>query len=206
MNITILGTGNIGGTLGKKWAAAGHEIIYGTRNPASEKIALLLAQTPRNVRALPIPEAIAAGEIILFATPWATVTEIAHANSPALTGKILIDATNRFFAEPPINNLSALGSAAPSAHYFRAFNSLGWEVFENPQYGDLQTDMVYSGPDNDSRRKVHALIYEIGVRPVWVGDNDRIGLVDNLGALWVTLIFRQGWDRDYMFKLVQREK
>jgi 8-hydroxy-5-deazaflavin:NADPH oxidoreductase len=204
MNITILGTGNIGGTLGKKWAKSGHVIIYGARNPASEKIVSLLADTLRNARALPIPEAIAAGEIILFAIPWAAVSEIAKENSAGLDGKILIDATNRFFAEPPINNLSALQSAAPKAHYFRAFNSLGWEVFENPQYGETQADMFYSGPDNPARETMHELIAALGVRPIWVGDNDQIEIVDSLGALWVTLTFRQGWPRDFMFKVMNR--
>ena len=32
MKITIIGTGNIGAGLGRRWATAGHQIIYGVRD------------------------------------------------------------------------------------------------------------------------------------------------------------------------------
>ena len=32
MKIAVLGAGNIGGTLGKKWLAAGHEVVFGVRD------------------------------------------------------------------------------------------------------------------------------------------------------------------------------
>ncbi len=35
LRIAILGAGDIGGTLGRKWARAGHTIAFGVKNPAS---------------------------------------------------------------------------------------------------------------------------------------------------------------------------
>ena len=32
MKIAVIGAGNIGQTLGGKWAAAGHEVVYGVRS------------------------------------------------------------------------------------------------------------------------------------------------------------------------------
>jgi predicted dinucleotide-binding enzyme len=32
-DIAVIGAGNIGGTLGRTWAAAGHSVTYGARNP-----------------------------------------------------------------------------------------------------------------------------------------------------------------------------
>jgi predicted dinucleotide-binding enzyme len=201
MNITILGAGNIGGTLGKKWAAARHTIFFGVRDTPSPKTQAAL--TGVDARALPIPEAIAAGEVILFSLPWAAVPVIAQVYGPSLNGKILIDATNNF-AGPVINNLVALQAAAPNAHVFRAFNSLGWEHFENPMAGGVQTDHFYTGPEGEFRQTIHQLITEVGVRPIWVGDNDRIQIVDNIGALWVTLAFQRGWGRRIALKLVEK--
>lgn len=198
MNITILGAGNIGGTLGAKWAAAGHRIIFGVRDPNSPKTQAALAKV--NAQTLPIPEAIVAGEVILFSLPWAAVPETVAANVAALSGKILIDATNNF-AGPIINNLAAL-QTAPGATVFRAFNSLGWEHFENPNAGGVQTDHFYTGPDGETRARVEKLIEEIGVRAVWVGAHDHVQIVDNLGALWVTLAFQRGWGRGLVLKLV----
>ena len=34
--IAIIGTGNVGGALGKRWAAVGHTIVYGALDPADE--------------------------------------------------------------------------------------------------------------------------------------------------------------------------
>ena len=37
IHIVVLGAGNIGGTLGRKWVAAGHQVIFGVTNPHGEK-------------------------------------------------------------------------------------------------------------------------------------------------------------------------
>ena len=36
MRIAVIGKGNIGGSLGSKWRAAGHEVVYGARDGAGE--------------------------------------------------------------------------------------------------------------------------------------------------------------------------
>jgi len=33
VRIAVVGAGNIGRTLGTKWVAAGHEVVYGVRSP-----------------------------------------------------------------------------------------------------------------------------------------------------------------------------
>ena len=201
MKITILGTGNIGGTLGKKWSAAGHDVVFGTRDASSPK-SQALAQSLSGARIMDVSAALKHGEVILFSTPWAVVPEIASANADALRGKIIFDATNNFTG-PVINNLAALSSAAPDAHIFRAFNSLGWELFDNPVVDGAQVDMFYTGPDDSTRPVVEKLIDEIGVTPIWLGGNERITIVDNLGALWVTLVFQRGWPRRLALKAMK---
>jgi hypothetical protein len=42
MKIGVLGTGNIGGAIGQKWARAGHEVKFGARNLADPKVTALL--------------------------------------------------------------------------------------------------------------------------------------------------------------------
>jgi predicted dinucleotide-binding enzyme len=137
--------------------------------------------------------------MILFSIPWKTVPEVSQANAAGLNGKLLIDATNNF-AGPVINNLSALKESAPQAIVYRAFNSLGWEVFANPIINNQTVDMFYSGPEGQSRPLIHQLIAEVGLNPIWVGDNDRVQLVDNLGALWVHMVWQRGWKRRSAFK------
>ena len=46
--IAIIGTGNVGSTLGKIWAAKGHEIIYGSRTPTSDRVQQLVRESGKN--------------------------------------------------------------------------------------------------------------------------------------------------------------
>lgn len=198
MKIAILGAGNIGGTLGGKWLKAGHEVLFGVRDVQSPKTITALNQAV-GARAVDLPTAIKESEAILFSVPWKTVPEIAQAHASNLNGKLLIDATNNF-PGPVINNVSVLMQSAPEAMVYRAFNSLGWEVFANPVIDNQTADMFYSGPDGEARCIVHHLIEKIGLKPIWVGDNDRIHLVDNMGALWVNMVFQRGWKRHSAFR------
>ena len=200
MRIAILGAGNIGGTLGRKWVQAGHQVLFGVRDLQSAKTISALEQA-QGAKAADVPGAIQDSEAILFSVPWKTVPEIAQAHAAALNGKLLIDATNNF-AGPVINNLKALREAAPDSKIYRAFNSLGWEVFAEPIIAGHTADMFYCGPDREPRNLIHKLIEEIGVNPIWVGENDRIHLVDNMGALWVNMVVQRGWKRHSAFKAV----
>jgi 8-hydroxy-5-deazaflavin:NADPH oxidoreductase len=200
MRIAILGAGNIGGTLGGSWIKAGHEVVYGVRDVNSSKTASALKQAP-GAEAMDISTSIPGSNVVLFSVPWKNVTEIARANAADLNGKVLIDATNNF-AGPVINNLQVLMDVAPNARIYRAFNSLGWEVFANPLIHGRPADMFYSGPDGETRTLIHSLIEAVGLNPIWVGENDRIHLVDNLGALWVNMVFQHGWKRHTAFQAV----
>ena len=104
MNIAIIGAGNIGKTLGTKWARAGHQVTYGVRDPAESKYA--------GLGAVRISDALAGAEAVVLALPGAGVVEFAGQFGADLAGKLVIDATNNPRG-PVMNNLAALQSAAP---------------------------------------------------------------------------------------------
>jgi predicted dinucleotide-binding enzyme len=201
MKIAILGSGKIGGTLGKKWAQTGHDVVFGVRDTNSAKVKALLEAVDGQASADTFAEAIAFGDVVLFATPWSAVEAIASANATAIGAKIVIDASNDF-GGPVVSNVETILAQAPEAKVFRAFNSLGWENFEDPQIGETQVDLFYCGADDAARPVVEGLIEDVGLRPVWVGDLDQLDLVDAIGSLWVTLAFRQGMGRRLALKLL----
>ena len=92
----------------------------------------------------------------------------------------------------------------PTAMVFRAFNSLGWELFAHPNVNETMIDHFYCGPEGEARRLVEGLVREIGVRPIWVGGYESVRIVDALGSLWVTLVFQRGYGRDIALKLLER--
>jgi predicted dinucleotide-binding enzyme len=93
VKIAVIGTGNVGSVLGTRWAKSGHEVIWGTRDPNSDKIHALLKQIGPNARAASAKEAADAAEVVVLATPW-TGTQAVVQSLGDLRGKVLIDCTN----------------------------------------------------------------------------------------------------------------
>jgi hypothetical protein len=63
MKIGIIGSGNIGGTLGRHWAKAGHEVMFSSRNP--EELKPMASATGAQTGS--VEAAAAFGEVILLA-------------------------------------------------------------------------------------------------------------------------------------------
>ena len=197
MKITILGIGNVGRTLGTKWAAAGHDVVFGVRDVTAEKVQTILEET--TALAAPVAEAIATSKIVVFAIPGTAVPETVLANQETLDGKILIDATNKI-REAEMNNFEAFVTHTPQASLFRAFNSLGWEIFAEPTFDGEQADHFYCGDSGPAQEVVQSLIADIGLRPIYIGNRDQVGVVDNLVRLYFALAIGQGYGRHVAFK------
>ncbi|MBP6471585.1 MAG: NAD(P)-binding domain-containing protein [Chloroflexi bacterium] len=201
MKISVLGAGNIGGTLGGKWAAAGHEVVFGVRDPQAEKVQLLLAKAGNGATAVPVPAAAAGADVVVFAVPGGAMGETAVALGSKLNGKILVDTAN-LVGQTPMNSLSLLRQAAPASPLFRAFSNLGWENFADPVIDGVQVDLFYCGDGGDGQTAVHTLIADIGLRPVYLGGVDQADLVDSLTRLWFVLALQRGYGRHLAFKLM----
>jgi predicted dinucleotide-binding enzyme len=187
MRIAIVGAGNIGGTIGERWVKAGHEVVYGLREPSKHKAAK------------PIGQALAGAEAVLLAIPGSATVEFVREHANALDGKIIVDATNDFRA-PRFNSWPELTPAVPNAQLYRAFNTLGWDVFANPLVGGVQADLFYCGPEGRGREAVEQLISDAGLRPIWVGGADQAETVDGVLRLWYVLSRVRG--RRIAFKLL----
>jgi 8-hydroxy-5-deazaflavin:NADPH oxidoreductase len=189
MRIAVIGTGNIGGTLGGKWRAAGHDVTFGAR----------LAGTagPGGAPVAAIPDALQDAEVVLLAVPGPAVADIAAANGSALDGKVVIDATNSV-GQAEVNNHVPITAAAPGALYARAFNTLGWENFADP----LPGTSLFFAADSGAREVTEELIKAIGLEPAYVGDASAAKTVDGLLPLWFALVQQSGGNRKVAFRFL----
>lgn len=203
MKISILGIGHVGSTLGQKWAQAGREVTFGVRDVTAKKVQAVLAET--TAQAASVAEAIAASKVIVFAIPGPAVAETVIAHQEALDGKIIVDATNKIH-EAEMNNFPAFITYTPQASLFRAFNSLGWEVFANPLFSEEQADHYYCGDSGPEQEVVHNLIADIGLRPIYIGGREQVTVVDNLVRLYFALGIGQGYGRHLAFKTLYDQK
>ena len=153
----MIGKGNIGGSLGSKWTAAGHDVVYGARDTSGEG--------PGGAPIQSIGAAIEQADVVALAVPGKVVGDVVAEHGAALAGKTVVDAVNRIGA-PEFDSRAIIAQAAPQARYVRAFNSLGWENFANPMPG---TDLFFAA-DPDARATAEELIRAVGLEPAYVGD------------------------------------
>jgi len=68
MKIGIIGSGNIGGTLGVLWAKAGHQVLFSSRHP--DELVDLVNRAGASARAGMPREAAAFGDVVLISIPY----------------------------------------------------------------------------------------------------------------------------------------
>jgi 8-hydroxy-5-deazaflavin:NADPH oxidoreductase len=190
MRIAVIGTGNIGGTLGGKWRAAGHDVVYGARQGAGEG--------PGGAPAAAIGDAVRDADVVVLAIPGGTVAGLAKEHATALAGKTVIDATNNMGGAAP-DSRAAITAAVPDVRYVRAFNTLGWENFADPLPGTV----LFFAAEPGARQATEELIQAVGLEPACVGGPDATGTVDALLPLWFELVKLNGGHRKVALGLLR---
>lgn len=205
MNIAIIGSGHVGGSLGNRWAALGHGIVFGVRDANSDSAKAVAAQVP-SARFTSIQTAAQGADVVLLAVPGdaalATVAQLG-----VLDGKTLIDATNWFDAKPAGVERSiaeAVAAAAPTAHVVKAFNSTGARNMLNPQFGEFKADMFIAGDDAGAKAVVTELAASIGFDVVDAGPLKAAPMIESLAQLWVHSAFVRGMGPQIAWKMLKR--
>jgi hypothetical protein len=189
MRIAVIGKGNIGGSLGTKWHAAGHDVVYGARDGSGEG--------PGGAPVRGIGDALKDVDVVVLAVPGQVVADVVTGHGAALAGKTVIDAVNRIGA-PEFDSRAIIADAAPQARYVRAFNSLGWENFADPMPG---TNMFFAA-DPDARATAEELIRAVGLEPAFLGDANVTTTVDGLLPLWFALVQQNGGNRRVALRII----
>lgn len=209
MDIAIIGAGNIGGSLGKIWAAKGHAIVYGARNPKSPKVLSALKEIGSSARVMFINDAVQQSQVVVLATPWEAVPEVVFQIAD-MQNKILVDCTNPIRPNPewPLSQGTScaeeIAKRLPGFRVVKALNTLGAANLSETQFDAIQADGFYCGDDNRSKKIVAQLIEEIGLRPVDVGPLRSAELLESMAKLWISLAYQQGIGPNIAFKLLQR--
>jgi predicted dinucleotide-binding enzyme len=127
-------------------------VAYGSRTGSGDG--------PGGAAVMPLSEALGGADVVVLAVPGDAVAEIVAANSAALAGKVVVDASNRM-TDPEVNSRAAIAAAAPLARYVRAFNTLGWENFADPPQGAA----LFFAADPSARPVAQELISAVGLQP-----------------------------------------
>lgn len=173
MKIGIIAAGNVGGTLGRRWAEGGHDVVFGVRDPSSDKAEDLVKATSGKVRAGALAEAAAHGDVLALTTPW-TATEKVLKGLGDLGGKVLLDCTNPLnpdlsLATRDTSGAEQVASWAPGARVVKIFNTTGSNNMEDPNYGGLPATMFLAGDDREAKPSPPVLPMRSDSRPSMPG-------------------------------------
>lgn len=209
MKIAVIGTGHVGSALGGRFAEAGHEVMFGSRDPNADRVHGLLKQINGNARASTIDVAGGWGEVVVLATPWTATEEVLH-QAGDLTGRPLIDCTNPIGTTGQLvvaHDISAgeLVAEWTGAYVVKAFNAVGAAVMLNPIVDGKQASMFYCGDSVDAKAITAELASEIGFDPVDCGALMTARYLEPMALLWVQLAFKQGLGPETAFRLLKSE-
>lgn len=205
MNIAVIGSGNIGGGLGRAWRKAGHAVTFGARNLEDAELRALCEGT--GARAASIGDAVAAAEVVVLAMPARVVDDVIAAGD--FTGKIVIDCTN--LVGPGMTLVHGhttswaeeIAKKLPGARVFKSFNAQGAENLANPIYDGIRATNFFCGDDAEGKQVVRQLVEEVGFEAVDVGNLQQARLLEPLMLVWIAASRSVG-TRDIAFKLLRR--
>lgn len=205
MNIAIIGTGNIGGSLAKAWMKNGHQIFLGTRNPLSTAVRGLVHLNEDLISAHAPEVAASKADIILLAVPADAAFKVAKSLGNT-DGKIFIDAMNAIFRKPEgfETTYEAVFKGSGNNHIVKAFNMIGAENIDNPIYQNDCADMFICGEFNLDKEIVLQLVKDAGFRGFDIGGIEMEPALEHLALIWGKLAFQAKLGRNIAFKVLER--
>jgi predicted dinucleotide-binding enzyme len=195
--------------LGRRWAEAGHEIVYGSRNPQSDRVAALLAQSGQ-ATAGEYPDAAADADAVVYAGPWLCAQPLIESLG-RLDGKILVDCTNpltRDFSGLDVGHTTSaaeqIASWAKGARVVKAFNSVSSAIMANPQFGEERATLFYCGDDPAAKSVVRQLVADLDFDPVDIGRLAMARYLEPFAMLYIQLAVKEGWGSHCAFRIMKR--
>jgi 8-hydroxy-5-deazaflavin:NADPH oxidoreductase len=197
MKIGIVGSGNMGRSLGIVWAELGHQLFFGARNRAQAEQAAALtggrAQYGSN------DEAARHGEVLLYSARGIAPAAVLQ-QPDSLDGKVVIDLNNS--AIPPdfdydpiqLSLAEKLQQQIPRARVVKAYNTFPQEVIElcPDKIREFKVAAFVAGDDPGARNTVLQLSRELGFDPIDCGPLKRARLLEGLGDFIRFLIIGGG--------------
>jgi predicted dinucleotide-binding enzyme len=190
MRIAIMGAGNVGGGLGTAFAAAGHEVVFGVRDPDSDKTRAAL-EAATGARAASPADAAAEAEVVCFALRWEAVEETVS-QLPSLEGRVVIDAMNRFSGDPSRSTAQDLADLLPGARIAKAFNTIGFENLTTARSRRAPAAMFVAADDDDAKRVAVDLAGQIGFEAFDAGPLANAKPLEEMVKVWLAISRQHG--------------
>jgi NADPH-dependent F420 reductase len=205
MKIAIIGAGNVGRALATSFTRAGHSVLLSAQDPAT---AAAVAAEAGARAAESNGAAAAASDVVVLAIPFASAETVAGDIRDAVSGKPVIDVSNRmaYGPEGPTidngpSNAERLAGWLPEARVVKAFNTVFASNQVDPIVEGVQLDGFVAADDATARATALELVGSIGLRPIDAGPLSRAQQLEQLAFLNIALNATHGWSWQSGWKL-----
>lgn len=196
MNVTIIGSGNMGRGIGTRAVAGGHSVIFVDANPEVAETAAAdvkaSAKKGAKVSASSLNDA-ELGDVVVLALWYGTNLEIAKQLGKKLDGKVVVDIAN------PLNSTyDGLATASDSssaedlakaiasgAKVVKAFNTTYAGTLLVGEVAGQKLDVFIAGDDADAKSKVAQLVTDGGMRAIDTGPLSRARQIEGMQFLHI---------------------
>jgi predicted dinucleotide-binding enzyme len=205
--IAIIGTGDLGDSFGARLAELGYPVIYGSRNPNSERVQVVVAKTGNGASAASQQEAASLGDIIILPIPWPAM-ETAAQNLGNLDGKIVVDPSVPWIqGDDGYPEVSAKPSSAeliqswnPNARVVKAFGTMGSMIIDDPSTVDGPVTIPIASDHRGAKETVARLVNEMGLDPVDFGPLRMARSIEALAMIYmIPLVQRRSEEWEFYF-------
>jgi len=212
MKIGVLGSGIVAQTLAAGFVKHGYETMVGTRDRS--KLAEWNRANPK-ARLGSFSETAAFADVVVLAVKGLASAEALRAAGDNVSGKVMIDATNPIADAPPENGLLKLASSLdgslmerlqrefPRVRFVKAFSSVGYFHFVDPQFGGVKPTMFICGNDGAAKTIVTEILDRFGWEAADMGTVEAARAIEPLCVLWcIPGLLRNEWN--HAFKLLRK--
>ena len=206
MQVTIIGTGNMGRGIGTRVLAGGHELTLLDREPGkAEELARELGGS-----AGAFGDSIA-GDVVVLAVPYEAAGPVVQQYGEELAGKVVVDITNPVdwqtfdgLVTPPDSSAAEeIAKSAPEgAQVVKAFNTTFAGTLVEGQVAGQPLDVPIAGDDDEAKETVAQLARDGGLVAIDAGPLRRARQLEGLGFLGMTLQQPLGLNFQSAWKLV----
>jgi predicted dinucleotide-binding enzyme len=191
--IAVIGSGNVATALGPGFAAQGHTIVYGSRNPSEQKVKDLVAKTGHGATAASQTAAVMDADIVVLAVPGTAAEQVVKSLGD-LSGKIILDPTNRVdrgtsdgyanYGLASGSNAELIQALQPKAKVVKAFNTLNVKQMVDPASSGGALSIPIVGDDAAARATVAALVKGMKLEPVDLGPLRYARVLEEMLVIW----------------------
>jgi len=187
LTTAIIGVGNLGGTVARHLVAGDEPVVLAAKDEANA--AALAQELGELARAVSVEEAITDADTVVFAVWLDTIKELLATDARMLENKVVVDPSNplgfdesgqmiRTLPEGESSGSVVAGLLPASAHYVKAFGSLGATQLASGANHEPRTVLFYATDDAAAEAAAQRLIRAAGFEPLKVGGLSDAGRIE----------------------------